>query len=144
VEWHQLWKSFLIFTLISFQYDLCKMVLDVNLRNVNWKNGKAEVDVTSLLLLKSVMFSHHLTRWTNHKCHYMINRGMNTIRGKWVHHTTCSWSVYISVLNLMLMMIRWATQDRMVLLFIFLTPIRLCLDELKSLQNLTKIWNCPI
>ena len=52
----------------------CKTVLDVTSLNVNYTNGKAEVDVTSLLLMIFVTFSHNLSRSTNHIRRYMVNR----------------------------------------------------------------------
>jgi len=58
----------------SFRFYIFK-VNDIKVCSVNPTNGKAEVDVSSLLLLTSDTFSRDLTRSTNHKRRYMINGG---------------------------------------------------------------------
>ena len=52
------------------------MTSTMKLLNVNSTNGKAEVDVTPLLLLMSITFKRCLTRLTIHKRRYMRNRGI--------------------------------------------------------------------
>ena len=102
------YENLFLFTLINFLFLFyCKTILDIKLWNVNLTNDKVGNDVMSLLLLTLVMFSQHLTQSTKHKRRYIFSRGIPkklrssgdepSIRGKWVHRRTCSWTVNMSI-----------------------------------------------